>query len=364
MRKLIVVAALLFCPLLFGVHPALAKAKSKGASASSGRARIPERTGSPYHGAIVVNAETGEVVFEDNADAECYPASIIKLMDTLIIQEQIEAGVLRLTDRVPVSADVARIGGSQVYLKENESFPVEDMLYALMIQSANDAAVALAIRVAGSTDAFVTTMQQKADALGMKGTKFHTVHGLPPAKGQEPDVSTARDLVILARELLKHPDILRYTSAPVRTFRNDTMVMQSHNKLLTSLEGCDGLKTGYFKLGGYSIVATAQRGGNRFIAAVVGAKEKKVRDAKAKELITQAFGKVPPTPKVSRTPATPALGAQREAPKPAHAPSTRYAKRILLTLAVMLLIGGSFWMGRRSGGGPPPTPGVRLELKK
>ncbi|MCX6354020.1 MAG: D-alanyl-D-alanine carboxypeptidase [Candidatus Aureabacteria bacterium] len=352
----------------FAISPALAK-KRASAATGTGRAGIPERSGSPYLGAIVVNAETGDVVFEDNPDVECYPASIIKLMDLLIIQEQIEAKSLKLTDQVSVNADTSRIGGSQVYLKENESFTVEELLYALMVQSANDAAAALALRIAGSTDAFVTMMQQKADALGMSSTKFHSVHGLPPPKGEEPDVSTPRDLTILARELLKHPDILRYTSTAIHAFRNDTMVMQNHNKLLGTFVGCDGLKTGYFRLGGYSIVATAQRGGNRFIAVIVGAKEKKVRDAKAKELLSQAFAKVTPKPAV--TPqvqasliATPSLSGAVNSGEPGQKKAGHVGKRIFITLIVILLIGSSFWLGRKSTAAPKSPPGIRYELKK
>jgi len=370
MKKSLLRLSVIMFAFAFVISPAFAKKRAGvGTGTGTGRAGIPERSKSPYLGAIVVNAETGDVVFEDNPDAECYPASIIKLMDLLIIQEQIEAKTLNLTDQVSVNAETSRIGGSQVYLKENESFTVEELLYALMVQSANDAAAALALRVAGSTDAFVNMMQQKADALGMSATKFHSVHGLPPTKGEEPDLSTPRDLIILARELLKHPDILRYTSTSIRPFRNDTMVMQNHNKLLGSFEGCDGLKTGYFRLGGYSIVATAQRGGNRFIAAIVGAKEKKVRDSKAKELLAHALAKV--TPKPAATPqmraslvVTPSLSVAVNSGEAGGKTAGRVGKRIFITLIVILLIGSSFWLGRKSTGAPKSPPGIHYELKK
>jgi D-alanyl-D-alanine carboxypeptidase (penicillin-binding protein 5/6) len=124
----------------------------------------------------------------------------------VIILEKIEHGQLSLQDQVPVSAQAAKTGGSQVWLAEKEIFPVEDLLYALMVQSANDAAVALAERVAGSTDAFVDLMNHKAKELGMNSTVFHSVHGLPPAPGQEHDVTTARDFSLLCREVVKHPE--------------------------------------------------------------------------------------------------------------------------------------------------------------
>jgi D-alanyl-D-alanine carboxypeptidase (penicillin-binding protein 5/6) len=292
--------------------------------ALAGRAAIPDRARAPYLGAIVVNAETGETVFEENADAECYPASIVKLMDLLLIQEKIDRKELGLNDPVRVTAEACGLGGSQVFLAENESFPVEELLYALMVTSANDAAVALALHTAGSTEGFVQMMQQKADALGMKSTRFHSVHGLPPEKGQKPDVSTPRDLVLLARELLKHPAILKYTSTQSRGFRDGKFGMANHNKLLGTFNGCDGLKTGYFKLGGYSLVATAERGGNRFIAVVAGSKEKKVRDARAKGLLSRAFAKVTPKPAPTVTPApavTPAAPAAPASAAPASVAS-------------------------------------------
>src|SRR6266704_1103605 len=163
---------------------------------------------SPYLGAIVMDAASGRVLFEDQADAKGYPASVLKLMDLLIILEKIEQRQLLLTDPVPVSAKAAKTGGSQVWLAEKESFTVDEMLYALMVQSANDAAVALAEKVGGSTEGVVELMNRKARELGMTSTVFHSVHGLPPGAGQEHDVTTARDLAVLCRELLKHPDTL------------------------------------------------------------------------------------------------------------------------------------------------------------
>ncbi len=128
------------------------------------------------------------MLFEDKADAQGYPASVLKLMDLLIVLEKIDQKQLTLQDPVIVSAKASHIGGSRVWLAEKESFTVDDMLYALMIQSANDVAVALAEKLAGSTDAFVELMNKRAQELGMTHTVFHSVHGLPPGKGQEHDV--------------------------------------------------------------------------------------------------------------------------------------------------------------------------------
>ena len=152
------------------------------ADGETARARITSKTNTPYRGAIVVRDDTGETVFDKNADISCYPASIVKLMMLLIIQEKIEEGSLNLDDSVVCTAEASRMGGSQVYLKENEIFTIEDLLYSLIIQSANDSAVALAIHVAGSKDGFVEMMRAKGRELGMNDTEFHSVHGLPPGR--------------------------------------------------------------------------------------------------------------------------------------------------------------------------------------
>lgn len=247
----------------------------------------------PYIGAIIMDADTGEVLFEDRADVPGYPASTLKLMTLLIIQERIEEGKLKPNERVGVSVEAYKTGGSQVYLDPRESFPVEEMLYALIIQSANDAAVALAEHVAGSKEAFVGMMNERARQLGMKDTRFASVHGLPPARGQLPDVSTARDLAILARELCRHPAVFAYTSATYRQLRADTpnpFDMRTHNPFLKDgTAGCDGFKTGYFKMAGWSIVVTAKRDNRRVIVVVLGSDQRQLRDAKARELLAKSF---------------------------------------------------------------------------
>src|SRR5512133_1310366 len=184
---------LIICVLAAGcaLQAATAKTSKKGSSSNVTRSSAVSRN--PYLGAIVLEASTGRVLFEENADARGYPASVLKLMDLLIILEKVERGQLSLQDSVPVSAKAARTGGSEVWLKEKESFTVDEMLYALMVQSANDAAVALAERVSGSTEDFVELMNAKAREVGVKNTVFQSVHGLPPGKGQQQDVTTARD---------------------------------------------------------------------------------------------------------------------------------------------------------------------------
>jgi len=273
----------------------------------------------PYLGAIVVDAATGSVLFEDKADARGYPASMLKLMDLLIILEKIERKEFTMQDQVPVSAKASHIGGSRVWLAEKESFTMDEMLYALMIQSANDVAAALAEKIAGTTDAFVELMNQRAQALRMTGTVFNSVHGLPPGAGQQHDVTTARDFALVCRELLKHKDTLRYTAARERPFRSNNpkhmVMMRTHNHLLGSVEGCDGLKTGYIREAGYSIAVTAQRKGRRVIVVVLGSADRKVRDAKAAELVAKGFLALSASP---AAPATP-----KPEPVPAPTPGAR-----------------------------------------
>jgi len=282
---------LTFGPLMSGV--AEPSKKSKSASTATKAPMKGYLARNPYLGAIVVEAATGRVLFEDQADVRGYPASMQKLMDLLIILEKIEHGQLNLQDQVPVSAKAAKTGGSQVWLAEKESFSVDELLYALMVQSANDAAVALTEKVAGSTDAFVELMNQKAKELGMNATVFHSVHGLPPAPGQEHDVTTARDFSLLCREVVKHPEALKYTSTREHPFRQNNpshaITLRTHNHLLGHVDGCDGLKTGYFAQAGFSIAVTAARQGPRVIVVVLDSPDLKTRDHKATELVAKGF---------------------------------------------------------------------------
>ncbi|HMP91186.1 MAG TPA: D-alanyl-D-alanine carboxypeptidase family protein [Kiritimatiellia bacterium] len=258
-------------------------------TARAQRAEIPAINADPYVSALVIDAATGDPLFARNATAKVYPASVLKLMGLYVILDLVDQGKLKLNDMVTSSVEAYRMGGSQVYLDVGEQFSIEDLLYALMIQSANDAAVALAEHIAGSREGFVRMMNAKARELGMNQTTFHSVHGLPPAAGQQPDVTTARDIARLSQALLRFPEALRITSTTERGFRNNSFQMQTHNSLLKRVPGCDGLKTGYFRLAGYSIAATAQRDGKRVIAVVMGSTSKQARDQAATQLIEEGF---------------------------------------------------------------------------
>lgn len=276
-------------------------------AAWAARAPVNTLAQDPYASALLIEAESGKVLFEANADAKIYPASVLKLMDLYVILDRIEQGSLRLDEMVQVTPEASKTGGSQVYLDPKEQFPVEELLYALMVQSANDAAVALATHIAGSKEGFVALMNQKAQELGMKNSRFHSVHGLPPSEGQEPDVTTARDMALLCRALAKRPEALKYTSTQSKGFRDDKFIMRNHNKLLGQVAGVDGFKTGYYQAAGFSIAATAQRGGVRMIAVVMGSKDRKVRDAKTTELLNKGFTIIPPKPELAGTQPKPAV---------------------------------------------------------
>jgi len=256
------------------------------------------RSMDPYYGAVVIDAATGMILQEDHAAAQGYPASMIKLVNLFVILDDVKAGKIRLDDPVVVSREVAQVGGRQVWLKEGEVFPVEELIYAMIVHSGNDAAAALAIHSSGSRDAHAARMTDRARRLGLRNTVFNNVHGLPPAAGQSPDLTSALDMARMAKALLdEHPEVLSYTSVASRPFREGTPVqLTSSNTLLGSVPGCDGLKTGYFRAGGFSTTVTAQRDGRRVIAVILGCKEARVRDAKAAEWIERGFSRLPPLP--------------------------------------------------------------------
>jgi D-alanyl-D-alanine carboxypeptidase (penicillin-binding protein 5/6) len=271
------------------------------AAASVASAKHEVETVRAYKGAIVMDAASGRVLFEDRADEVGPPASVTKLMTFLVVQDAIANGTLTLRTPVTMTREDARIAmlpdQTNVKLKEGEVFPVDELLYAIMIQSANDAANALTHAAAGSRAAFIERMNARALELGMMHTTFHSPNGLPPARGQLPDHTSPRDLALLSRYLLLHTDILRYTSVRARSFgagvRLQTVAMTNHNHLLGRIAGCDGLKTGFTNGAGFCLAATAQRGSYRVIAVIMGSSEAKLRDLKMAELIEKGFALMP-----------------------------------------------------------------------
>jgi serine-type D-Ala-D-Ala carboxypeptidase (penicillin-binding protein 5/6) len=243
----------------------------------------------PYAAACVIEPATGTVIFEANDHTPWPTASLAKMMLMLIVAEKIHDGSLKLTDQVTTSRKAAEMGGSQVYLKEGEVFSLDDMMKAIVVHSANDASVAVAEYIAGSTEAFVVMMNQKAAALGMKDSHYYTVHGLPPAQGQSADVASAYDQAILARELVRYPDVLRWSSIDTAGFRAGSFTLRNTNHMVRTYRGCDGLKTGFYDKAGFNVVATAKRGDLRLIAVVLGTPHKLTNFKEASEMLSQGF---------------------------------------------------------------------------
>jgi D-alanyl-D-alanine carboxypeptidase (penicillin-binding protein 5/6) len=253
-----------------------------------------------YKGAIIVDAATGNVLFEDRADVVSPPASMTKLMTFAVLHDKLASGALTLQTPVTVAAADSKIGGSQVWLKEKEVFPVEELLYAMMIHSANDAAYALARTAGGSVDAFVELMNAKARELGMTHTTFRSPHGLPPANRRiaDGDLTTPRDFTLLCRYLLLKTDVLKYTSIKTRDFgrpvRATPVQMTNSDHLIGQIAGVDGLKTGFTNGAGFCLSATAQRDGRRVLVVLMGAPDSKTRDLKVAEFLARGFAALPP----------------------------------------------------------------------
>ena len=253
-----------------------------------------------YKGAIIMDAATGNVLFEDQPDLVSAPASMTKLMTYAVLDDLLRAGTITLTTPIRITPEDSKMGGSQVYLDPRETFPVEELIYAMMVQSANDAAHALARGSAGSVEAFVEHMNAKAHELGMTHTTFVSPHGLPPASRQlaDGDLTTPRDFALLSRYLLLKTDVLRYTSVRQRTFgasRKEPFAMVNHDNLLGKVNGVDGLKTGFTNGAGYCLAATAQRNGKRVIVVTMCGETSAKRDAKVVELLERGLALIPAT---------------------------------------------------------------------
>ncbi len=237
---------------------------------------------------ICVEAETRTILIESNADIKRPPASMLKMMQMLLVEEGVQAGKWNYNQQITATKHSQNMGGTQVYLKEGESFSLEQLMKAICVHSANDASVAVAEGLWGSVDNCLVAMNQRAAELGMLNTRFYSVHGLPPADGVSFDQTTAREMAILALKLLKYPKILTWTSMREYALRPTDKPKESTNKLLKELPECDGLKTGYIRAAGFCLTATAQRNGIRLVAVVMGS-DKTGRFTHTKSLLEQGF---------------------------------------------------------------------------
>lgn len=256
--------------------------------------------GATYNGTICVDATTGAVLSESKADWPGHPASVTKLMTMLLVLEDIQAGKTSLYTPITITKASVGTGGSMVWLAAGETFTAEALLYALMLQSANDAAVALAINRAGSVPAFVTRMNMRAAELGMTRTRFVTPNGLTYGSGPH-DTTSARDLARLSVVLCKMPAALKFTAAKTYTFRPGpkSVNLVNHNRLLSSFKGCDGLKTGWTVAADASMITTAREGEARVIAVVLGCDSpqgakaaQRIRDQMATRLMAQGLARL------------------------------------------------------------------------
>ena len=240
----------------------------------------------PCAAAVLIDEDSGTVLYEKNADERRPVASITKVMTLLLTFEALQAGKIALGDIVPVSEHAYHMGGSQIWLEPGEQLTLQEMLKAICISSANDAAVAVAEFVAGSEPAFVDAMNARAAALGMTATHFANACGLD----EEGHLSSARDVAVMSREmLLHHPEVREYCTVWMDTLRGGRTQLVNTNKLLKSYSGITGLKTGTTSKAGVCISASAERDGLRLIAVVLGASSGKERFEAAKTLLDYGF---------------------------------------------------------------------------
>jgi len=238
--------------------------------------------------AIIIEASTGKILFEKNADEKLVPASMTKMMSMLLIIENIENGVLKWNQKITVSENASGMGGSQILLETGEKMTVKDLFKGVAIASGNDAVVALGEAIAGSEAGFVDMMNKRAKELNLKNTNFKTPHGLDAAN----HYSSARDMSIIAKELVKHEKVLEFTSVYEDYLRENTdkkIWLVNTNKLVRFYDGVDGLKTGYTEDAGYCLTATAKKNGMRVIAVVMGEPDSKLRNKEVSEMLDYAF---------------------------------------------------------------------------
>ena len=237
--------------------------------------------------AILMEAATGSVLYEHNADTPLPPASVTKVMTLLLVMEAIDGGKINYSDMVSASAHACSMGGSQIYLKEGELMSVEELLKSVVIASANDAAVALAEYVAGSEEAFVSLMNEKAKKLGMINTNFENTNGLDDTATAH--YTSARDIAIMSRELIKHKKILEYSSIWMDTIRDGAFGLTNTNRLVRFYKGANGLKTGSTSKAGFCITATAERDGMTLICVIMNAPTRDIRNNSATKLLDFGF---------------------------------------------------------------------------
>jgi len=280
LRKTLLAVVLSAC-LSAAVFPQAGFAEEK---AKTGQADLAANAKS----AILMDANTGTIIYEKNSHDKLPPASITKIMTMLLTMEAIDSGKLKLTDMVRTSEYAASMGGSQIFLEPGEEMTVDEMLKGIAMASGNDASVAIAEKIAGTEEAFVQMMNDKAKELGLKDTHFANCNGLPA----ENHYSSAHDIAVISRELLKHKDITKYTGSYQDYLRKDSknpFWLVNTNKLVRFYSGADGLKTGYTSEAKFCLSATATKGDLRAVAVVLGEPNTKTRNEEVSKMFDYMF---------------------------------------------------------------------------
>ncbi len=237
---------------------------------------------------ILMEASTGEVIYKNNENEKRAPASMTKMMSLIIIMEELEKGNLKWNEKIKISENAASMGGSQIYLEAGESMSVHDLVKGVSMASANDAVVALAERISGSEEEFVKRMNDRSKKLYLANTNFKNATGLD----EEGHYSCAKDMALIARELVKHKKILEFSSTYEDYLRQNTnkkFWLVNTNKLIKTYDGMDGLKTGFTQNALYCLTATATRNNMRLIGVVMGEKESKVRNSEMSDMLDYGF---------------------------------------------------------------------------
>lgn len=274
----------LFLPLIFTTQILTMEARAEGGT------KVDKGIVVEAKSAILMEPSSGKIIYEKNSHERFAPASVTKIMTMLLAMEAIDSGKIKLDDKITVSENAKKMGGSSMILDTGEIRTVEEILKGIAIASGNDAAVAMAEYVGGSEGAFVNMMNEKAKSLDMKDTSFKNCTGLS-ADGH---LTSAYDISIMSRELLKYPKILKYSGTYMETItegRKSPIGLVNHNKLVRFFEGCDGLKTGFTNEAKYCISATAVRNNVRMLAIIMGAPTYKIRNSDASMLMNFGFSK-------------------------------------------------------------------------
>lgn len=280
------ILSLLFAGILLASFSVVSLASSVGSSAVGGSVAASGELNLDAKGAILMEAETGTVLYESESKKKLYPASVTKVMTMLLVMEALDSGAVTEDDMISASENACSYGGTQIYLEVGETMSLRDLLKSVAVNSANDAAVALGEYLAGSERGFVEKMNQRAKELGAENTNFVNPCGLP----DDNHYTCAYDIALFTRELLTHPHILDYTGIWMDTLRDGGFGLANTNKLLKTYDGITGMKTGYTEAAGHCLAATATRDGMSLIAVVLGGETSKGRFASAASLLDYGFG--------------------------------------------------------------------------